>query len=392
MRNISILLGLLATSAHAQSTLSPVPSSAPSRANAVQDRAAPAMAAYTRDLLFGDVWKRPQLVPRDRSLITVAALIGSGGNADRMRSHVDLALTNGVKPSELSAMITHLAFYCGWPNAVGAAEVVAESFDKRGIAREQVVPSAPQLPPQIDPKRMAEVHQQLDGFSPAFANYLVTHVYGEVWRDPGLRPRDRSLITIAALIANGDQMQLPGEVQRGLDNGLTKEDLSEIITHLGFYIGWPKAMSAASVIQKAMNAKAPPQTAMRIMRNGAQPPQQGPTQHFTGLVRVGTSFRADAPARFRGATVTFEPGARTKWHSHEMGQMLVILAGHGFVQAEGGAIEEVSAGDVIWTPAGVKHWHGASPTSSMSHLAIAEGENVEWGTAVSDQQYRAKAK
>jgi len=130
---------------------------------------------------------------------------------------------------------------------------------------------------------------------------------------------------------------------------------------------------------------------MQITRGGSQPSRKGPTDYFTGEVRIDPLFQAPDPARVSGASVTFEPGARTAWHTHPLGQTLIITAGLGWVQRENGPIEEVGPGDVVWFPPGLKHWHGATPTTAMTHIAIQEtlgGKNVDWMEKVSDQQYR----
>ena len=129
---------------------------------------------------------------------------------------------------------------------------------------------------------------------------------------------------------------------------------------------------------------------MDIQRNGARPSAKGPTDWFSGSVRIDPLFEAADPGRAGGALVTFEPGARTAWHTHPLGQTLVVTAGCGRAQRWGGPIEEIRPGDVVWIPPGVKHWHGASPTVGMSHIAIAEsldGKSVEWMEKVSKEQY-----
>jgi quercetin dioxygenase-like cupin family protein len=130
---------------------------------------------------------------------------------------------------------------------------------------------------------------------------------------------------------------------------------------------------------------------MQITRGGSQPSRKGPTEYFTGAVRIDPLFQAPDPARVSGGSVTFEPGARTAWHTHPLGQNLIITAGLGWVQREGGPIEDVRPGDVVWFPPGLKHWHGATPTTAMTHIAITEslnGKNVDWLEHVSDEQYR----
>lgn len=130
---------------------------------------------------------------------------------------------------------------------------------------------------------------------------------------------------------------------------------------------------------------------MEIMRAGSRPSGRGPEAYFTGTVRIDPLFSPPAPARVAGALVTFEPGARTAWHTHPLGQTLIVTAGCGWAQREGGPIEDIRPGDVIWFAPGEKHWHGATPTTAMSHIAIQEkqdGSPVTWLEQVSEAQYR----
>jgi quercetin dioxygenase-like cupin family protein len=130
---------------------------------------------------------------------------------------------------------------------------------------------------------------------------------------------------------------------------------------------------------------------MEIRQSGSQPSGKGPTDYFTGNVRIDPLFSPPNPARVAGALVTFEPGARTAWHTHPLGQTLIVMSGLGWVQREGGSIEEIRPGDVVWFAPGEKHWHGATPTTAMSHIAVQEklnGSPVSWMEHVSDEQYR----
>lgn len=132
---------------------------------------------------------------------------------------------------------------------------------------------------------------------------------------------------------------------------------------------------------------------MDITRNGSRPSRKGPSEYFTGAVRVDPLFEAPDPARAVGVCVTFEPGARTAWHTHPLGQTLLVTAGSGLVQRWGGAVEQIGPGDVVWFAPGEKHWHGASPTTGMTHVAIQErldGTTVEWLEQVSDEQYQGR--
>ena len=130
---------------------------------------------------------------------------------------------------------------------------------------------------------------------------------------------------------------------------------------------------------------------MDIKRSGSQPSSKGSAEYFTGNVRIDPLFQANAPARAVGVSVTFEPGARTAWHTHPLGQTLIVTAGVGLVQEWGGPVREIRPGDTVWIAPGVKHWHGAAPTTAMTHIAIAEaldGKAVDWLEQVSDEQYK----
>src|SRR5260221_14483854 len=131
---------------------------------------------------------------------------------------------------------------------------------------------------------------------------------------------------------------------------------------------------------------------MEIKRSGSQASRKGPAEYFTGTVRIDPVFDAPEPARIRCASVTFEPGARTAWHTHPLGQTLIVIAGLGLAQRWGGPVEQIRPGDVVWFPAGEKHWHGAAPSTSMTHIAMQEalnGSPVDWMEKVSDEQYQA---
>jgi quercetin dioxygenase-like cupin family protein len=133
---------------------------------------------------------------------------------------------------------------------------------------------------------------------------------------------------------------------------------------------------------------------MEIKRCGSQSSGKGPAEYFTGMVRIDPLFEAPGPARVRGASVTFEPGAHTAWHTHPLGQTLIVTSGLGRAQREGGPIEEIRPGDVVWFAPGEKHWHGATPTTAMTHIAIQEaldGKPVDWMEHVTDQEYLRKA-
>jgi quercetin dioxygenase-like cupin family protein len=148
------------------------------------------------------------------------------------------------------------------------------------------------------------------------------------------------------------------------------------------------AAALAALAPAAVSAQRRP--TMEITRSGSLPSQKGPEANFTGSVRIDSRFQGRAPARVGGATVTFEPGARTAWHSHPLGQTLIVTSGRGWAQVEGGAREDILPGDIVWFAPGERHWHGATATTAMSHIAIAEaldGKSVDWMEKVTDAQY-----
>jgi 4-carboxymuconolactone decarboxylase len=208
---------------------------------------APALARYTEGTLIGDLWKRPDLSPRDRSIITVAALI-AGNQTIEMPYHFNLALDNGVKPSELSEIITHLAFYSGWANAMAAVAIAKDVFAKRGIRSDQPA-SGEHLPIDevTEAQRAARVQQDVGPVAPGLVQYTSDLLFHDLWLRPALAPRDRSLVTVSALIASGQVAQITYHLNRAMDNGLTKAQASEMLTHLAFYAGWPKVFSAIPV-------------------------------------------------------------------------------------------------------------------------------------------------
>jgi 4-carboxymuconolactone decarboxylase len=209
---------------------------------------APGLDKYARGPI-AELWKRPGLTPRDRSVVTVSALIArnlTGAMADQM----NLALDNGLKPRELSEIITHLAFYSGWANAMSAVAAAQGVFAARKIGANQLPEASPTLLPlnkEAEETRATSVESQFGRVSPGLVQYTTDVLFRDLWLRPGLAPRDRSLVTVSALIASGQAAQIPYHLNRAIDNGLTQTEAGEVITHLAFYAGWPNAFSAVAV-------------------------------------------------------------------------------------------------------------------------------------------------
>jgi len=219
---------------------------------------APALERYAQGTLLGDLWKRPGLAPRDRSIVTLAALIARDQTIE-MPYYVDLALDNGVTPREISEIITHLAFYSGWANAISAVAVAKDVFARRGIGADQLPAASPQLLPldeAAEAQRAARVGEQFGKVAPGIVQYTTDVLFRNLWLRPDLAPRDRSLVTVSALIASGQVAQVPYHLNRAMDNGLTQAQASEVITHLAFYVGWPNAFSALPVAKDIFEKRA----------------------------------------------------------------------------------------------------------------------------------------
>lgn len=217
----------------------------------------PALARYTTGPLLGEVWKRPDLSPRDRSLVTVAALIARNQTIE-MPYHLNLALDNGVTPAEISETITHLAFYAGWANAMSAVAVAKDVFAARGVTADQLPVADPELlpiEPAAEAKRAASVQETVGPVSQGLVGYTGELLFHDLWLRPGLAPRDRSLVTVSALIPSGQVAQVPFHLNRAMDNGLTRAQAAELLPQLAFYAGWPNVMSAVPVVKGVFDSR-----------------------------------------------------------------------------------------------------------------------------------------
>ncbi|RZN03933.1 4-carboxymuconolactone decarboxylase [Bradyrhizobium genosp. SA-3] len=218
---------------------------------------APALEGYAQKFVLGDLWKRPGLSRRDRSIVTVAALIARDQTVE-LPYYLNLALDSGVKPSEISEIITHLAFYTGWANAMDAIPAAWEVFRSRNIGADQLpAVSGPQLPLDevAEKQRATRVAEQFGQITPSLVQYTTDVLFRDLWLRPALAPRDRSLVTVSALIATGQVAQITYHLNRAMDNGLTREEAGEVLGHLAFYAGWPNAFSAAPVIKDVIEKR-----------------------------------------------------------------------------------------------------------------------------------------
>jgi len=234
----------------------PPPSSRPpaptAPSGALQPKIAPGLATLTDDVLFGDVWRRSELSPRDRSLVTVSVLIATGKPA-QLAGHLGRALDNGVKPTEASGLLAHLAIYSGWPNAVSALDVYDQVYTTRKVDTAALRALGPRLPAAAsDGARARALADELGTIAPKFVQLTNDVVFGDLWQRSDLALRDRSLVTIAAVAAMGDDDQLDFYLRRGLESGLTRGQVTEALTHLGFYAGWTRASRAMTAAARTL--------------------------------------------------------------------------------------------------------------------------------------------
>ncbi|RJT31996.1 carboxymuconolactone decarboxylase family protein [Mesorhizobium waimense] len=218
---------------------------------------APALEKYRKETLGGDLWQRGALSPRDRSVVTFAVMIARNQTAE-LGQQVAFALDNGVKPAEISETITPLAFYSGWGNAMAAVNETRHIFEARAIGTDQLPAASPTLLP-IDQKaedaRAASVQNNIGPVSQSLVDFTGDVLFKDLWLRPDLAPRDRSLVTVSALMASGYVGQIPFHLNRAMDNGLTREEASEVLSQVAFYAGWAAAMTAVPVVKDVFEGR-----------------------------------------------------------------------------------------------------------------------------------------
>jgi len=221
--------------------------------------AAPAMAAYSARFIKNELWNRAGLSSRDRSMVTLAALI-SRNDSTELADCLNLALDKGVTAGEISETLTHLAFYAGWPNATSAAVITHRVFEQRNVDISSLpgadVPLLP-LDEKSENRRAVMVEENFGAVSPGVVKYTTDALFRDLWLRPGLAPRDRSLITVSALVTAGQVAQVTYHLNRAMDNGLTQDQAAEVLTQLAFVAGWPTIFSALPVFKDVFASRKP---------------------------------------------------------------------------------------------------------------------------------------
>jgi len=344
------------------------------------------------------------LSPRQKSIVTIAAFTASG-DLEKLKTALSDGLDAGLTVNEIKEILVQMYAYAGFPrslNGITAFMAVLEERDKKGIKDVPGKEPSPMPANRSSIELGTEIQTRLIGapatgkyitFAPAIDAFLKGHLFGDIFGRDNLDYQSRELATISALASiEGVNPQLQAHFSVGLNTGLTEAQLRSLIAVLEAGVGRKEAANANEILEKVLSSRQVDQS-ISITHSGSQPPSQGSAEYFTGSVRIDPLFKAHEPSRTTGGRVTFEPGARTAWHTHPLGQTLIVTAGSGRIQQWGGPVEEIRQGDVVRIPPGVKHWHGAAPGSVMTHIAIQENldnKSADWKEQVSDEQYQGK--
>jgi len=345
-----------------------------------------------------------ELSDRHKAIVPIAAFTASG-DMPRLEAALTEGMAAGLTVNEIKEILVHTYAYAGFPralNGINAYMAVMAGRKEKGIADNEGKAATPK-PAGFD--RTAHGHQVRNGlagrdisnrtsgypvFTPVIDQFLVDHLFGEIFFRDVLSHRDRELVTISILAAMpGTEAQLKTHLEICKNVGLSKTELEDFVEVLRQKVGAESAGRAAATLNDLTSPPLNQAKSVKVIKNGA--PTKGAAAHFTGNVTVESRFASEIPNGYRGAIVTFEAGARTAWHSHPLGQTLIVISGRGLVQSEGDAVQEILPGDVVWIPPNERHWHGAAPDSPMAHVAISDPLNdstVEWMEPVSNEQYR----
>ncbi|WP_129782395.1 (R)-mandelonitrile lyase [Peristeroidobacter soli] len=360
--------------------------------------------------------KTEALSDRQANIVTVAAFTASG-DIPKLRTALNEALDAGLTINEIKEILVQMYAYAGFPRSLNGINTFEQVLQQRQLqGKKDPVGAAPNpLPADKSSLELGtEIRTQLTGsttpagyakFVPVIDEFLRSHLFGDIFGRDNLDFQSREIATISALAAlQGVESQLRSHFNVGLNVGLSEAQLRNILSVIAADVDKQQADKASRLLEDTLRTRAAkpaprdtttnsaPQKAstVRITRSTDIQAQPTPADRFTGSARLQRLSAPMEPARVSAGSVTFEPGARTAWHTHPLGQTLIVTSGTGWVQQWGGPVQEMREGDVVQIPAGVKHWHGATSTTPMTHIAIQEhagGQTVEWLEKVSDSQY-----
>jgi 4-carboxymuconolactone decarboxylase len=368
--------------------------------------------------------KNEGLNSKQEKIIPIAAFTASG-DMERLNTALHEGLDAGLTVNEIKEILVQMYAYAGFPRSLNGINMFMSVLDERkakGI-RDELGKEAGPMPSGMNKDEYgAKIRAMLTGqetipppsgyqlFTPVIDKFLNEHVFADIFSRDTLDHRNRELATISALASmTGTANQLQFHLGAGMNTGLTEAQMSDFISVLKSGVGEKEAANANEILATVLANRRGEQSIQRvsthaakkeeytmktisISRSGTQASVKGPAGWFTGTVRIDPLFKENDPLHASGGRVTFEPGARTAWHTHPYGQILIVMSGTGWIQQWGRPIEEIREGDVVRIPPGVKHWHGATATIVLTHIAIQEPLNdkaAEWMEHVSDEQYQA---
>lgn len=353
--------------------------------------------------------KSEELNLKQKAIIPVAAFTASG-DIEKLKPALVKGLETGLTVNELKEVQIQMYAYAGFPRSLNGLNAFLDVLNKREAEGKKDVQGmdATPLPAGWDSKTFGDktrnelVQKNLTNnpagyaqFAPIVDDYLKAHLFGDIFARDVLNHQDRELATISALSAmDGTEAQLSAHYQLSMNTGLSREQLKDFISALQESVGDDAARRAQSVFEKTVGPNAGMITksaTIELKQHVKGKATLAGQDHFTGKVFVDSNFSSKEQNGYFGAMVSFMPGSRTAWHSHPLGQTLVVISGKGLVQKEGTPAQEILPGDVVWIPSHVKHWHGATPDSPMSHIAIVQEKNgsaTTWMEKVSDNQYK----
>lgn len=345
------------------------------------------------------------LSARQKKIIPIAAFTASG-NMSKLETALSEGMDAGLTVNEIKEILIHTYAYAGFPRALNGINTYMAVLDKRkeqGI-NDKTGKEATPVPSDFDRSAYGhKIRNSLVGrdvskptsgypvFTPIIDQFLVEHLFADIFYRDVLTHQERELVTISILAAmTGTEAQLKTHLRISMNMGLSKAQLEDYVATLGQKVSAESAERAHATLNDLLGISPPTNQmkSVKVTRKGQ--PTKGSADYFTGHVTVESRFSSEIPNSYSGGIVNFEAGARTAWHTHPLGQTLIVISGRGLVQSEGEVVQEIMPGDVVWIPAKARHWHGAVSNSPMSHVAISAPRNdltVEWMEHVNDEQY-----
>lgn len=349
--------------------------------------------------------KSEALSEKEKAIVPIAAFTASG-DIGKLKPALNQGLDKGLSINEVKEILIHIYAYAGFPRSLNGINAFMSVMEERKVQGKEdtIGREASPLPADFEKNsygnkvRNALVGEDMSNrkggyaaFAPAIDRFLVEHLFADIFARDVLSHQQRELVTISGLAAlPGTEAQLQAHLKIAMNVGYNEAQLKNFIEILRNRVGAQAAERGTQVLGDLLGTPLSGVGSKAIQVTRKTAPQEAAPDHFTGKVSVESLFASQGSGSYSGGVVNFQAGARTAWHTHPAGQTLIIVSGLGLVQAEGEPAQAMQPGDVVWIPANVRHWHGASPNHAMSHVAIAEPENgstVTWKEHVSDQQY-----